>query len=518
MSIKRYKSEPLSDFSNPEVEARYMEALAKMRAKIGKKYPLRIGDKKIKTKDSVASLNPNKKSEVVGYVYKASLKEAEIAVADAKETFKTWSQTSEKERSAILLKAARIMRREKFNLSALETLESGKSRPEADADVAEAIDFLNYYGLQILDIANKGKLVFSRPGKEINTYKYIPLGVGAVITPWNFPLAILTGMTASSIVAGNTVVLKPAITTGVIAHYFYDIMKRAGLPAGVINLTPGSGATIGSYYVKHPDVAFITFTGSREVGLGIVESAGAKDDSRLMIKRVIAEMGGKDAMIVSANYDMKLAAKTVIQAAYGFSGQKCSAASRAIVDKRVYKEFLEEMKKQISVLKIGNTENKEIYMGAVNDQSAFNKIMEYIEIGKQEAKLLIGGTGDDSEGYLIQPTVFYDADPHSRIMQEEIFGPVLAVTPYDTIEQAVAIANDTDYGLTGGFLSTDKDEIEYVKKNFFVGNLYINRKCTGAVVGYQPFGGFKMSGTDAKAGGPDHLLLFMQGQTITEAI
>ena len=518
MSIKKYKSEPLSDFSNPDVETQFVEALNTIRRQLGKKYPLKIGDQVIKTQNLIASNNPNSKQEIVGWIYQTTMKEADLAIETAKETFKVWSKTDFKYRSSIMLKAAKIMKRRKYLLAALMVLEAGKTRVEADADVAEAIDFLNYYGLQILDVAKKGDLVFSRPGKEINTYKYVPLGVGAVIAPWNFPLAILTGMTSASIVAGNTVLLKPALTTGVIAHFFFDIMKKAGLPAGVINLVPGSGSTIGSYFVSHKDVAFINFTGSREVGLNIVESAGKQDDNRKVIKRVMVEMGGKDAMIVSRHFDIKKAATIVIQSAFGFSGQKCSAASRAIVDRAVYKEFLAELKNQISNMKVGKTENKEVYMGAVNDQSAFNKIKEYIEIGKTEGKLLIGGHLDDSEGYLIYPTVFYDVSPQARISQEEIFGPVLAVTPYDTIEEAVKIANDTDYGLTGGFLSTDKDEVDYVKQNFFVGNLYINRKCTGALVGFQPFGGFKMSGTDAKAGGPDHLLLFMQGQTITEAL
>ncbi|MDD3207554.1 MAG: L-glutamate gamma-semialdehyde dehydrogenase [Bacilli bacterium] len=518
MSIKRYKSEPLSDFQDALILAKYQEALLKIRKRFGKIYPLRLGDRKIKTKHVLDSLNPNIKSEVIGRVYMAGIPEADIALGYAKEAFKTWSLTPAIERSRILRKAAKIMKREKFDLAALMTLEVGKSYAEADADVAEAIDFLNYYALQILDVEKKWQLVFSHKGREINEFKYIPLGVGAIISPWNFPLAILTGMTAAAIVCGNTVVVKPAATTPIIAHYFYRIMEKAGLPYGVINLIPGSGSVVGKYFVEHKNIAFINFTGSREVGLDIVERAAKTDPNRLVIKRVMAEMGGKDAMIVSRHYDIKKAATLVMQSAFGFSGQKCSAASRAIIDRAIYQPFLEELKRQISNLNVGNTEKAGVYMGAVNDAGGFKKICDYIEIGKSEGELLVGGQYDDSIGYYIQPTVFYDLKPSDRLMQEEIFGPVLAVTPYDTIEQAIQIANDTDYGLTGGFLSNDKNEIEYVKKNFFVGNLYINRKCTGAVVGYQPFGGFKMSGTDAKAGGPDHLLLFMQGQTITEAL
>ena len=518
MSIKRYRSEPLTNFSDEANIAKYQRALKKVRRQLGASYPLRLGSSLVKTDNLLDSINPNNKAEVIGHVYMASLSEAEIALNHALETFKTWSRVPGKERSDILLKAAKIMKQQKFYLAALMTLEAGKSYAEADADVAEAIDFLNYYGLQMLDIEKKGQLVFSRPGKEINDFKYIPLGVGAIITPWNFPLAILTGMSAAAVVTGNTIVLKPAATTGVIAHHFYRIMEAAGLPYGVINLCPGSGSVVGKYFVQHPDVAFINFTGSREVGLDIVETAGKNDPSKLVIKRVIAEMGGKDAMIVSRHYDVKKAATFVMQSAFGFSGQKCSAASRAIIDRKVYSEFLNELKQQVSELKVGNTEIPGVYMGALNDKLAFDKVAEYIEIGKGEGKLLVGGQSDDKIGYFVSPTVFYDVNPKARLMQEEIFGPVLAITPYDTIEEAVHIANDTDYGLTGGFLSDDKYEVEYVKNNFFVGNLYINRKCTGAVVGYQPFGGFKMSGTDAKAGGPDHLLLFLQGQTITEAI
>jgi len=518
MSIKRHRSEPLSNFADPKVEEQYQLALEKIHRRMGKRYPLRIGDKQIKTKSLIDSINPNRKVEVVGRVYLAGIPEADIAIETAKEALKTWSRTPAKERSKILIKASRIMKRQKFLLSALMTMEAGKSRVEADADVAEAIDFLNYYGLQILDVDKKHELVFSRPGHEINHFKYIPLGIGAIISPWNFPLAILTGMTSAAIAAGNTVIVKPASTTPIIAHYFYKVMEAAGLPYGVFNLCPGSGRVFGSYIVKHPDIAFINFTGSREVGLDMVEAAGKIDPKRIVIKRVMAEMGGKDAMVVSRHYDAKKAAKIVLQSAFGYSGQKCSACSRAIVDVGIYDEFLKELKKQVSALKVGDTQQADVYMGAVNDQGAFNSIVEYVEIGKKEGKLLVGGTYDDSIGYFISPTVFYDLDPKARLMQEEIFGPVLAVTSYKTIEEGVAIANDTDYGLTGGFLSTDKDEIAYVKDNFYVGNLYINRKCTGAVVGYQPFGGFKMSGTDAKAGGPDHLLLFMQGQTITESL
>ncbi|HOJ45204.1 MAG TPA: L-glutamate gamma-semialdehyde dehydrogenase [Bacilli bacterium] len=518
MSIKRYRSEPLSNFADEEVLVKYEAALLKVRRHLGRSYPLRLGADLIKTKKRLDSLNPNNKVEVIGRVYMADIPEAELALKHAKETFPSWSRTPAVERSNILRKAAKIMKRQKFYMAALMTLEAGKSYAEADADVAEAIDFLNYYALQMLDVEKKGELVFSRPGKEINKFKYIPLGVGAIISPWNFPLAILTGMTAAAIVTGNTVVLKPAATTGVIAHHFYRIMEAAGLPYGVINLIPGSGSVVGKFFVKHKDIAFINFTGSREVGLDIVESAAQTDPQRLVIKRVFAEMGGKDAMIVSRHFDVKKAATLVMQSAFGFSGQKCSAASRAIVDRKIYKEFLSELKHQVEGLRVGNTELRGVYMGAVNDELGFKKIASYIELGKSEGKLLVGGHYDDSVGYFIHPTVFYDVAPSARLMQEEIFGPVLAVTPYDTIEDAVKIANDTDYGLTGGFLSNDKDEVAYVKDNFFVGNLYINRKCTGAVVGYQPFGGFKMSGTDAKAGGPDHLLLFLQGQTITEAI
>ncbi len=396
------------------------------------------------------------------------------------------------------------------------TKEAGKPWIEADADTAEAIDFLEYYGRQILEIERADEKVLSRRNVERNELRYIPLGVAAVITPWNFPTAILTGMTSAAIVSGNTVLLKPAITTQVIAYKFMEVLKEAGLPDGVVNFIPGDGPEIGEWMVSHPKTRFISFTGSKAVGLIINENAAKIQTGQKWIKRVIAEMGGKDAILVDEGVDLNLAAESIISSAFGFSGQKCSACSRAIIHEKVYDDLLPLLEEKAQALIVGDPSKQETYMGPLNDEKAFKKVTGYIEIGKKEGRLLTGGTFDKSKGWFVDPTIFVDVDKDARIMQEEIFGPVLAVTKVASFEEGLDVVNHTEYGLTGAVISNNREHLEKAREEFHVGNLYFNRKCTGAIVGYQPFGGFNMSGTDSKAGGPDYLLLHMQAKSISE--
>lgn len=515
MAIYPYETEPLVDFNLTENQEKYRDYLRKEREKFGKQYPLIIAGKRVETGKIIPSLNPANHGEIIGHVHLAGFEEAEVALRSALDSFETWKKTPARMRADILFKAAAIFRRRRFELSALITLEAGKPWMEADADVAEAIDFLEYYGRQILELERIDDKVLSRKNFERNEYRYIPLGVGAIITPWNFPLAILTGMTVAAVVSGNTVVLKPSSNTAVIAHRFYELMEEAGLPAGVINLLPGRGSEIGDFLVSHPKIRFISFTGSKAVGCEINEKAAKIQKGQLWLKRVIAEMGGKDAIIVDGDAEADFAAREIVASAFGFSGQKCSACSRAIIHEEVYDEVIARIVERTRALKIGDP-SEPVDMGPVIDGNAFKNITNYISVGREEGKLAVGGNADSEKGWFIQPTVFIDVDPKARIMQEEIFGPVLAVTKAKTFEEAIDIANDTEYGLTGSVISKNRYHLEYARENFMVGNLYLNRKCTGAIVGYQPFGGFNMSGTDSKAGGPDYLLLHMQGKSISE--
>ncbi len=519
MAIYDFKMEPFTDFTDKENVKKHQDGLKTVESYLGKTYPLIINGERVETGNLYESKNPADHGETIGHIHQASEKEAEKAMASALDAFKTWSRTPAKVRADVLFKTAAIVRKRKFEFSALMTKEAGKPWNEADADTAEAIDFLEYYARQMLEIDGEtDKKVLSRKNIERNEFKYIPMGVGAVITPWNFPLAIFTGMTASAVVTGNTILVKPAITTQVIAYKLIEALEEAGLPAGVVNFIPGDGPEIGEFMVKHPKTAFVSFTGSKAVGQTIYEEAAKVREGQTHLKRVIAEMGGKDAVIVDEGYDVDEAAEILRASAFGFAGQKCSAASRAIIHESIYDDVLEALKLKVQDTTVGNPENSATFMGPVTDEKAFKKISEYIAIGKQEGKLLVGGEADESKGWFIQPTVFYDLDPYARIMQEEIFGPVLGVTKFSTFDEALDIANNTEYGLTGAVLSKNRENLERAREEFQVGNLYFNRKCTGAIVGYQPFGGFKLSGTDSKAGGPDYLKLFMLGKTVTEAL
>jgi len=512
--VQPYKHEPFTDFSNDQEREGYLLGLQTVEGYLGQDYDLIIGGERVSTEDKIVSYNPSHKIEVVGRVSKANRELAEKAMRAAVEAFKTWRKAKPELRADVLFKAAAIIRRRKHEFSALLTKEAGKPWREADADTAEAIDFLEYYARQML-LLKDGVPVNSRPN-EFNRYDYIPLGVGIIISPWNFPLAIMAGTTVAAIVAGNTVLLKPASTTPVVAAKFVEVMEEAGLPKGVLNFVPGSGAEVGDYLVDHKDTRFISFTGSRDVGLRIFERASKLNEGQIWLKRVIAEMGGKDTIVVDKEADLELAAQSIVASAFGFSGQKCSACSRAVIVEDVYDTVLKRVVELTNQLTLGNPEEQSVFMGPVIDQSAFKKIMSYIDMGKKEGRLVAGGGGDNSKGFFIKPTVFADLAPNARLMQEEIFGPVVGFTKAKDFTEAISIANNTEYGLTGAVITTNREHMQQAREDFHVGNLYFNRGCTGAIVGYQPFGGFNMSGTDSKAGGPDYLLLHLQAKTTSE--
>ncbi|WBX82073.1 L-glutamate gamma-semialdehyde dehydrogenase [Virgibacillus salarius] len=511
-----YTHEPFTDFTVEENRQQMLAALKKVEKDLGKEYPLIIGGERITTEEKIVSVNPADKEEVIGYVSKANKELAEKAMQVADKTFETWRKSDPKFRADILFRSAAIIRRRKHEFTAHLIKEGGKPWKEADADTAEAIDFLEYYGRQMLELKD-GVKVNSRP-IEYNQYHYIPLGVGVVISPWNFLFAIMAGTTVAAMVTGNTVLLKPASATPVIAYKLMEVLEEAGMPAGVINYIPIPGKEVGDYLVDHPRTRFISFTGSRDVGTRIFERAAKVQEGQKWLKRTIIEMGGKDTIVVDNEADLELAAESIVQSAFGFSGQKCSACSRAVIHEDVYDEVKNRVVELTSELSAGNPYDNSHFMGPVIDQGAYDKIMDYIEVGKKEGDLLVGGTGDDSKGWFVNPTVFGDVDPEARIMQEEIFGPVVALTKAKSFDEAIDIANNTEYGLTGAVITNNRTHQEQARQDFHVGNLYFNRGCTAAIVGYQPFGGFNMSGTDSKAGGPDYLIHHMQGKTSSEML
>ena len=516
MVVMPFKNEPYEDFSIPENRKAMEAALAKVEAEFGKEWDLVIGGEHIKTDKKIESINPSHPDQIVGIAQAATPELANKAIEVAAEAFTRWQFTTAEERAGYLFKAAAEMRRRKMELAATMVLEIGKNWLEAIADVAEAIDFLEFYGREMLRFSQPQPL--TPFPDEINQYFYIPLGVGVVIPPWNFPLAILVGMTSASLVTGNTVVLKPASITPVIAAKFMEIMETVKLPPGVLNLVTGGGGTIGDVLVDNPKTRFVNFTGSKEVGLRIVERAAKIQPGQKWIKRVAAEMGGKDALIIDSEADIDAAVEGAVISAYGFQGQKCSACSRLIVDQSVYDQVVAKLIERTKKITVGPVKYYENYMGPISSAGQEQKILEYIEIGKKEARLVLGGKKLDMEGYFIEPTIFIDADRKARIAQEEIFGPVLTVIKAQDFTDALAIANDSEYGLTGGVYTNNRKKIEKAKREFHVGNLYFNRKITGALVDVQPFGGYNMSGTCSKAGGRDYLLLFMQGKSVAERL
>src|SRR3954451_8861806 len=512
-----FVSEKFFDFRNEENVRRMRAAISKVRGQLGHEYDLIIGGKRVRTTDKIKSLNPAKPSEIVGIHQKAGREHVEPAVNAALKAFESWSRTSVEERAGLLFRVGDLLRQRKMEYMAWLVFEVSKNWVEADADISETIDFCEFYAREALRLSNVETAV--QLSGEHDQLFYIPLGVGAVIPPWNFPCAIMAGMTLASIVCGNTVILKPSSDSPTIAAKFLEILEEAGMPEGVVNFCPGAGASFGDAVVAHPKTRYIAFTGSREVGLRINKVAADRAPGQVWIKRTILEMGGKDAIIIDADSDLETVADGVTAAAFGFQGQKCSACSRVIVDERIYGKFLERVKDSVERLTIGDPATN-VNMGAVINEGSMKSIMDYIEIGKREGRLITGGNRatDAGEGYFIQPTVIADIQPKSKLEQEEIFGPVLAVIKSRNFEQALDIANDTEFGLTGAVYTGSRDKIEMAMREFHVGNLYINRKCTGAIVGAHPFGGFNMSGTDSKAGGPDYLLLFSQAKSVGEKI
>ncbi|MGJ5712365.1 L-glutamate gamma-semialdehyde dehydrogenase [Staphylococcus auricularis] len=509
-----YKHEPFTDFTQQSNVDAYQQAIEKVESELGKTYPLIINGERIYTDDTTRSYNPSDREETIGYVSKATQEHAQQAVEAAKEAFKTWRNVDPEVRANILFRAAAITRRRKHEFSALLTKEGGKPWKEADADTAEAIDFMEYYGREMLRLKD-GKKVESRPG-EYNQYDYLPIGISVVISPWNFAYAIMAGTTVAPVVTGNTVLLKPSSNTPVISYKFMEVLEEAGLPKGVVNWIPGSSADIGNYLVEHKDVGLISFTGSKRVGTDIMQRASKIQEGQNHMKRVIAEMGGKDTIVVDDEANLDTATDAIVNSAFGFSGQKCSACSRVIAVESIYDELLDRVKAATEKLTVGNAADHNNFMGPVIDEKSLNKIKDYLEIGEEEGRLVTGGKVDESAGNFVYPTIFGDLAHDSRVMQEEIFGPVVGFSKAKDFDQAIDYANDTEYGLTGAVISNNRMKLEQARRDFLVGNLYFNRGCTGAVVGYQPFGGFKMSGTDSKAGGPDYLVLHMQGRTVSE--
>ena len=511
-----FRNEPIKSFADPGDRAAMLAALEAERARYGTEYDLLIGGKRIKNEQKFASRNPAHPKEIVGVVQSATPQQAREAVEAAHRAFSHWSKTSQRDRADVIFRAAEALRRRRYEFDALLILEVGKSWAEADGDVAEAIDFLDYYAREMLRLSGP-QAVTPIPG-ERNAMYYVPLGVGVVIPPWNFALAITAGMTSAALVTGNTVVLKPSSDSPVIAARFVDLLIESGIPADAVQFVTGSGGKIGDELVKHPLARFISFTGSKEVGLHVNRLAAEQQPGQKWIKRVVAEMGGKDGIVVAADADVDAAVEGVAVSAFGFSGQKCSACSRAIVEGPVYDDFVRKLVERTDRITVGDPADQANVMGPVINEPSLEKIRSYIEIGKREGKLVAGGERLPGDGYFVEPTIFIDIPPDGKLAQDEIFGPVLAVIKAKDFDDALAIANNTEFGLTGAIYSRDRAKLDRARDEFFVGNLYLNRKCTGAMVGAHPFGGFNMSGTDSKAGGPDYLLLFLQAKSVSEKI
>ncbi|MGH9814669.1 MAG: L-glutamate gamma-semialdehyde dehydrogenase [Candidatus Acidiferrales bacterium] len=518
-TVKRpeFTNEPFVDFSTPENRRAMEGALKKVKGELGREYPILIAGEKFETKEKTKSINPSRPSEVVGVFQKGDAALAGRAVEEAHKAFDSWKRVAYEKRAECLFRAADLIRRRKFELSAWVCYEVGKTWPEADADIAETIDFCEFYGQEMLRLGAPQPLTPMQGEK--NYLVYIPLGVGAVIPPWNFPCAIMAGLVSASIVTGNTVVLKPSSDSETIAYKFFEILHEAGLPIGVVNFVTGPGSMVGNALVRHPKTRFVAFTGSKEVGLSISEEASRAQNGQVWIKRTVLEMGGKDAIIVDDEADLDSAVEGVAASAFGYQGQKCSACSRAIVSEKLYDNFLSKLSERVKRIKVGASDDPQNYMGPVINEKAMNTILQYIEAGKKEGRLLTGGERvEGADGFFIEPTVIADVKPGAKIEQEEIFGPVLAVVKAKDFDDALRIANGTEFGLTGAVYSKNPEKLRRAAEDFHVGNLYFNRKCTGAMVGAHPFGGFNMSGTDSKTGGRDYLLLFTQAKTVAEKI
>jgi len=514
-----FANEPIT-FNWTEDRAKSIHAgLVKVRERADEVRPLRFRGELDKDGDTIESYNPSNHTELLGRTVKASADMAKSAVEYANDRFQNyWRKTDVGMRARILMRAAGLMRgKYRDEMNAYLILEAGKSWTEADADTAEAIDFCEFYAREAMKLQGEPQPLTDLPGEDNNQY-FIPLGTIAVIPPWNFPLAIMAGMTVAALVTGNTVVLKPASVTPLVAARFVEILEEAGLPEGVLQFIPGGGSDVGNAIVEHPLTRMVAFTGSKEVGLGIAEKCGKLAQGQVWIKRTILEMGGKDAMLIDEGSDYEDAANAIVAAAFGFQGQKCSACSRAIFVGESYDKIVPLVVEKASKIKVGPTEDQGNYMGPVIDKNAHASIMKYIAVGTKEGKILLGAKEGDPAGYFIEPTIFGEVKPDARIHCEEIFGPVLACLRAKNFQEGLDIVNSTEYGLTGAVYSRNAEHLELARRDFHVGNLYFNRKCTGALVGSQPFGGFNMSGTDSKAGGKEYMLLFTQAKLVSEKI
>src|SRR5438552_15052776 len=511
-----YKNSPLVNFVYKESQEQMQAALREVRNRFGRKFPLVINGEKIWTDKLTPSVNPSAPNEIVGYAAEAGIPEAERAVKAARDAFGKWSRTSFEERAQLLERAAAILDRRRYELSALEVFEVGKPWAEADGDIREAIDFCHFYAHQ-MRLIGRPRLTQQVPGEESYQH-YWPRGVALVIAPWNFPMAILCGMVSAALATGNTVIMKPAEPSAILGGLLMEIFEEAGVPPGVLNCLHGRGSVIGAYLVDHPDVEMIAFTGSREVGLQIWESAGKTRPGQRELKRVVCEMGGKNAVIVDSDADLDETIVDTIYSAFGYQGQKCSACSRLIVVEENYERVMQRLLAAAASLRVGNPEEPGITVGPVIDETAYRRIQEIIERGKNEGTLAFQATSIPKKGYFIPPTIFTDVRPEMTLSQCEIFGPVLSVLKARDLDDAIRIANDTDYALTAGFFSRSPANIERIKAELVAGNVYVNRSCTGAVVGRHPFGGFKMSGGGTKAGGGDYLLNFLVPRVVTENI
>jgi 1-pyrroline-5-carboxylate dehydrogenase len=521
--LSPFQNESLTDFSQPENRQAMQDALASVREQFGKKYPIIIDGEEVYLEDTFNSVNPSRPDETIGVLSKATPQHATQAIEVAHEAFDQWRRTSIEKRADLLVNVAAHMRERKHEFSAWMVYELGKSWPEADGDTRECIDFLEYYARAIFELQRVEKewpeIAAKLPG-ERSAYRYIPLGVGVVIPPWNFG-ALLTGMTSGALVAGNTVVLKPASNSPVVSFQITRLFYDAGIPPGVLNFITGPGSTVGEALVDHPKTRFISFTGSKEVGIRINERAAIVHPGQIGLKRTLLEMGGKDAVVVDETADLGAAVEGVVQSAFGYQGQKCAAGSRVIAVEAIYDDLIERVVRRTEQITVGDPSEPGNWMGPVIDAEALKKIMRYIEIGKEQGELTLGGeTLEIHGGYFLQPTIFKDVPWDASIAQEEIFGPVLAVIKAKDFDDALRIANATEYGLTGALYTApgNHERKKRVAEDFHVGNLYINRPCTGSIVGVHPFGGFKMSGTDSKAGGPDYLRLLTLPKSIGERL
>ncbi|MEJ2648819.1 MAG: L-glutamate gamma-semialdehyde dehydrogenase [Sedimentisphaerales bacterium] len=514
--LKPFQNEPTADVKREHFKTEFPKAIANVRKQVPRICPLFINGKEVSTNDTMTSVNPANPEEIIGQIHQAGKEEVDHAIAAAKSAFQTWQEVPSEQRAQYLIKAAEIARKRIYQLCAWQVLEVGKQWDQAYNDVTEGIDFFEYYARHSVRMGEPQRLGSAKG--EINLYLYEPKGIAAVIAPWNFPFAISAGMASAAIVTGNCVVYKPSGLSSVVGHNLVEIFEEAGLPQGVFNYIPGRGSVIGDHIIEHPDISLIAFTGSVETGTRIIEKAAKVQPDQANVKKIISEMGGKNAIVIDEDIDIDYAVPHVLYSAFGFQGQKCSACSRLIIHEAIYDEFVESLVKSASEMKIGPAEDSSNVMGPVVNSSAQEKILEYIEIGKKEGSLLYQSETPKGNGFYVPITIIENITPKSRIAQEEIFGPVLAVMKVKDFDQAIEWALSTRFALTGGVFSKNPDHLEYARKKFRVGNLYLNRNCVGAMVEKQPFGGARMSGVGTKAGGPDYLLHFVDPRTITEKI